>query len=291
VYTASRSTFFVDRDSGFSGTVKMPTNHPNYRASNPEKLDMVQELDLAIRSGSFVKQAEARAGGGHPQLVVLCDIVALRDKATGNGITIRELGPITTDNEHYYLPGFGLPILAKEYQIPPLEAAQLEAELSARSTALFMLRYGKFHESPHGQNKLYQLTAEMKPTGTVIIRDMGDATFVEPVARALGFGHDVDQALQAGDNVTESCPNLWHITIPGLDHTGYLTHTELMGQKPYFEQIFCSVVARELAGSSHEFGAVAANVSTIAEMDALLRNPAGQAALNAYGRNVLHNPI
>lgn len=291
-YTASRSTYFTDKDTGYVGTVKMPTDHPNYNArQNTEKLDMTHELDLVMRNGTFVKEAEARAGGHHPKLIILCDIAALRDKASGNGITLRELGPIATDQDHYYMPGFGLPFLGKANGMDALDASKLEAELSGTSTALFMLRYGKFHESPHGQNKVYQLGKDMKPTGTVLIRDMGDSTFVEPIARALGFGPDVDKALKIGDNVYDTCPNLWHITIPGMDHTGYLNQTQLMGQKPSFEKAFCTAVKQELHGLSGEFDLDAEHVVTMAEMDALLRSSVGEQALNAYGRKVLHNPI
>jgi len=291
-YTASRSTFFEDAATGFQATVKMPTDRPNYGASaNPEKLDMTQELDLVMRNGTFVKEAEARAGGHHPQLIILCDVAALRDKATGNGITIRELGPIATDEDHYYMPGFGLPFLAKANGVSPLDASRLEAELSGTSTALFMLRYGKFHESPHGQNKLYQLDQDLKPTGTVLIRDMGDSTFVEPIARALGFGPDVDKALKIGDNVYESCPNLWTNTISGLDHTGYLNYTQLHGEKPSFEKAFCATVTKELGGRSSQFDHAAAGVVTMAQMDALLQSSAGVEALRAYGAAVLHNAV
>jgi hypothetical protein len=120
---------------------------------------------------------------------------------------------------------------------------------------------------------------------------MGDSTFVEPIARALGFGQDVDKALAIGDNVYDTCPNLWHITIPGLDHTGFLKQTYLMGEKPTFEKTFADTVKAELKGLCPAFDDAAKTVVTMAAMDDLLRSPVGVQALGAYGRTVLHNPV
>lgn len=303
-YTASRSTLFISAHKRFLGTVKMPTNRPNHGAAEePHKVDLTFELEAAVRVSSHITAADARAGGPHPDLEIIRDTMAIIDAKTQNGSSVRELTPILNDTEHLIMPGMGIMQLAEANGWTPEEAVALEAKLSGKKKALYLLRYGRWMDSPHGQNTLYQLGVQphpnkagesmLVPTGKVLLRDVGgDSGFVEPIARALGFTAAVDGAVGEGAELFEKTPaNDWPITIAGMDASGFVSYTQLINARPLQDLSFCDTVRAELRGLNHEFDAAAQGVDTIEGMDCLLRGAVGQRALAAYGKVRLRNPI
>ena len=48
------------------------------------------------------------------------------------------------------------------------------AEAVGRAKATLLVRYGLQYETPNPQNVLMQLDAELRPTGAIVLRDLGD---------------------------------------------------------------------------------------------------------------------
>ena len=56
----------------------------------------------------------------------------------------------------------------------------------AKSAAEVVARTGIWYDSPHGQNFLVELTKDLKPTGRIVLRDLGDIYINKQVMEALG---------------------------------------------------------------------------------------------------------
>jgi hypothetical protein len=95
-----------------------------------------------------------------------------------SGFVVRDLRPLQ-DGCHY-LPALSIPWVGR--QIASLHGERFDlfwgrhyATAVGRAKALFLARYGLQYETPNPQNILVQLDATLRPTGALVLRDLGDA--------------------------------------------------------------------------------------------------------------------
>lgn len=122
-------------------------------------------------------------------------------KGYGDGVVIRDLSCL--DRNKIYLPMVSIPFVTKRLRALKGRFAGLSskawrehwavhfAKNLGRAKAILLMRYGMQMETPNSQNFLIelergsQLGAEPKPTGCIVLRDLGDAHLVKDVVWAL----------------------------------------------------------------------------------------------------------
>jgi hypothetical protein len=199
--TASRSYIVVDPVSGAQFSAKVSTN----RTGGAWK-DKKQTFDDARQVRLMDDYVSDIFRHSPPRYFVYMDepaVFGLED--IDQGMIIRSLVDLPKANGKYYAPGFA--ILHEEmgkklaringsndpeaywrehYNLP---LARALAELAAKT--------GVAYDSPHSQNFLVELDANMKPTGRIVLRDLGDVYVNYDFVRAMGrrdvavfFEHD-----------------------------------------------------------------------------------------------------
>lgn len=258
-YTASRSMVVTTNGRTFS--VKMPTDTPNQGGVEPAKADLRKEVDIALVRGRHARDVE-RERGKIDGLQLMPDVCSVWEKTSGNGFVVRDISAIADDDKHYYLPGFGIVEHGKACGLSPEAIAETEAKLAGASKARMLVHYGLWSKSPHGQNKLYQLDANLDPTGGAVIRDLSDTSFIGPIAEALGFGDVLDAERAAGHQILETIPEDWPITIAGLDASGDVSYGVWMAARPAHDRALidtCCDLLEDLAPQR-------SSITTLAEL-------------------------
>lgn len=191
--TASRSLVMITERYNLL-SLKLPTNHPNFdRALQPSKSDMREEIISSIIISDHIA-AMNELGGAAPELILLREVLAVRDKTTRNGFTVRDLTPLQTGYD--YIPGYSLPYEATETQ-------ERAPAIVGRAEALLLLNYGVQHFNPHGQNILLQKNSDDTLSGTVVFRDLADAQVFSPILRALSLEDELTIYRQIPGFITE----------------------------------------------------------------------------------------
>ncbi len=185
--TASRSTFFG------AVSVKIPTQFPN-PTWTPEnkKILVIDDVRESLPRTRLINAIDTRLG--RPKgLVLLKDVMAIHDHATGNAILIRDTSPLL--DGHHYMPAFSTPevgkVIARKLGVD-FEPYWMKhyAYSWGRTKALLLIRYGLVLESSHEQQWLLQMKIDEKrqilvPTDVNAVRDLGDTLFVGPIAEMI----------------------------------------------------------------------------------------------------------
>jgi hypothetical protein len=102
---------------------------------------------------------------------------------------VRDLAPLC--DGHLYLPAFSIPFVGRA--IASLSGDSFAAfwgagyaEPVGRAKAKLLARYGLQYQTPNPQNILVQLGARLRPTGTIVFRDLADTDFATDAADACG---------------------------------------------------------------------------------------------------------
>lgn len=189
-FSASRSLFFHS-DNGDLYSLKAPTNDPH---NNPDhvqmgKADLSKSVQISYQRSLHVQQVDQQVGiDSHFQ--VLLDTLTVSAVSGGNGFVIRDLRPL--QDGFYYLPAFSIPYVGfgiarrNGRDFRDLWGDSWAGDLG-RSKAKFLLRYSLQMKTPNAQNMLIQLDGNLRPTGKMFFRDIGDSSYVEFVAKGLGF--------------------------------------------------------------------------------------------------------
>jgi hypothetical protein len=174
-------------------TVKTPTDHPNGLEGELEahKVRTREDIREAILRSRHFREVDERLGDD-PVLIKLLDVFAMIDKASGDGILIRDVSIISDGN--YYLPALSIPYVGRAIaEINGQPFAEFWAENYAaklgRAKARMLLRYGTQMVTPNAQNFLIRMDRNLSPLPQIVARDLPDSYFVAPIAEALGF-HD-----------------------------------------------------------------------------------------------------
>lgn len=149
-----------------------------------------------------------------PDVLVLPEILTVTEDlgdSPGDGFQVRDLSRLRTD--HVYFPALSIPyvgagapvafgVLADRWagRDDDAWAAFWEQHYAARLGAVkaaLLIRYGLQLGTPNSQNFLLEFDATMRPTGRIVVRDLGDAMLHTEVVWALfGSGGAPPQTLK-----------------------------------------------------------------------------------------------
>jgi len=205
-HSASRSLFLTG--SPVPASIKLPTDRPSRHVWDGNKAMLWEELALAVRRTNYLK-ARDRTLGSDPQITFLPEVLAIRDRSSGNGFLVRDLSPLSDGST--WMPAFSLP-----YRRP--ELLEKYSASMGRLKARLLIRYGIQLDQPHPQNFLLQLGPDGQPTGKIAIRDLSDqVVFVDWMAENIG----------AHDQVLKDRATTWNIPAEGIPFPPPNTPTDI----------------------------------------------------------------
>jgi hypothetical protein len=183
-FTSSRTLVVVGAPGGALCSVKLPTDHPHHDFLQPEKTKLREEAGDALRWAALFERVDA-AIGPDPSLLLIREVIAAMVPGSESGFLVRDLSPLQDGS--FYLPALSLPWWGR--QIASLHGAGFEefwarcyAEAVGRAKAKLLTRYGLQYDTPNPQNLLVQLGRDLRPTGVIVLRDLGDLNPVAPLS-------------------------------------------------------------------------------------------------------------
>jgi hypothetical protein len=179
-FTSSRTLAVVPDPGEPAFSVKLPTDHPHPDFVQPEKTHLREEAEDAIRIAALIHRVDAVLGAA-PDLRMVKEAITVLVPGTDAGFVVRDLRPL--QDGCFYLPALSIPWVGR--QIARLHGEGFDhfwgrhyAAPVGRAKALFLARYGLQYETPNPQNILVQLDPALRPTGVMVLRDLGDADSV-----------------------------------------------------------------------------------------------------------------
>lgn len=161
-------------------SMKLPTDHPHPDFVQPEKTRLRAEALAAIRIAALIHRVDA-ALGPDPALAIVREAITVLVPETEHGFVVRDLRPL--QDGHHHLPALSIPWVGR--QIARHHGESFEAfwgrhyaASAGRAKARLLARYGLQYETPNPQNIMVRLDAELRPTGTIVMRDLGDTDTV-----------------------------------------------------------------------------------------------------------------
>lgn len=192
-HTTSRS--MVTTIDGKVYGLKMPTNRPfgPNRMEQMNKAFPKESMLSSMRRTEIIEKIDATLGPD-PELILLKDIFTVTEKSTGHGFSLRDLRPL--NDGHLYFPAHMIPSLGEEIaRKNGSHTAEFFKQHWARPLgklqAKLLFRYGMEFNPINPQNFLIQLDRNLKPTGKLACRDLGDTFLVESIAKAIGLGDEL----------------------------------------------------------------------------------------------------
>ena len=169
-------------------------------------------IDACLRSDlvTYIDEQVGHDSASDPHLLLQKELLTVTEVNPGNrdepgdGFQVRDIACL--DPGMRYLPPISIPFLDLELTERRSRYEALDdrgwvefwekayAANLGRAKALFLLRYALQMGSPNGQNFLIELTPALKPTGRIVMRDLGDAQLYREVAWALCGDRDSQPA-------------------------------------------------------------------------------------------------
>jgi hypothetical protein len=180
--TASRSMILVNPENGVTFSLKVSTNKTGGRWT--DKKQTWKDARQVRKMNKYVKAMFPKME--NETLVILNEPLAMGIEELDQGMVLRSLNAISEDT-HYYMPAFsalhgeeGLRIAKLNGSNNPVSYWEKHMVVPvANAMAEFFSKTGAWYDSPHAQNFLIELDLDMKPTGRIILRDLGDSYLLE----------------------------------------------------------------------------------------------------------------
>ena len=176
-YTSSRTLVVVQPREKALFSLKLATDRPHPDFHQPEKTRMREEVNDALVWVDLIARIDGMLGAD-PSLLVVKEVFGVFAPRTETAFLVRDLRAF--QDGHHYLPALSIPWVGR--QIARARGERFEefwgrhyAEAVGRAKARFFVRYGLQFETPNPQNVLVQLDARLRPTGAIVLRDLGDA--------------------------------------------------------------------------------------------------------------------
>lgn len=201
--TASRSYIVEHPVSKVQFSVKASTNVTGGNWKD-KKQHYQDAFDIRMVS-DFVQDVQDRVGFDH--LKIMYEPAVLGILEIDQSTVVRELAGLEK-GQFKYVPGFsvlyetvGREIAEKNGSRDPAKFWQQHyvAPL-AKAAAEFFAKTGIWLDSPHSQNFLIELDKNDRPTGKIVLRDLGDIYLHRPTLVALGRG-DIAKKFSEQKNV------------------------------------------------------------------------------------------
>jgi hypothetical protein len=203
-FTSSRTLVLAPERGEPACSVKLPTDHPHPDFEQPEKTHLREEAEDAIRIAALIRRIDA-AIGIDPALRIVGESITVLVPGSEHGFVVRDLRPL--QDGHFYLPALSIPWVGR--QIASLHREPFElfwgrhyAESIGRAKATLLARYGLQYDTPNPQNVLVQLDENLRPTGAIVLRDLGD---VNSLMREVAEGENPWGAMQAAPKPETPC--------------------------------------------------------------------------------------
>lgn len=176
-YTSSRTLVVVEPRERALFSLKLATDRPHPDFHQPEKTKMREEVNDALMWVDLIARVDGMLGAD-PHLHVVKEVFGVLVPRSETAYLVRDLRAFR--DGHYYLPALSIPWVGR--QIARARDERFEsfwgryyAEAVGRAKARFFVRYGLQYETPNPQNVLVQLDGRLRPTGAIVLRDLGDA--------------------------------------------------------------------------------------------------------------------
>ncbi|AUN97403.1 hypothetical protein DOM21_14445 [Bacteriovorax stolpii] len=189
--TASRSMILVNPTNGASFSLKVSTDKTGGKWTDKKQTwaDALQVRNMNRYLQETLPKMDT------PTLVIMDEPLAMGIKELDHGMIMRSLNDLPEDG-HYYLPAFSALHDVEGARITKLNGATDPVrfwdkhlnEPIARAMAEYFAATGSWYDSPHAQNFLVELDRDMKPTGRIVLRDLGDTYLLEDFVKNTKFG-------------------------------------------------------------------------------------------------------
>jgi hypothetical protein len=176
-FTSSRTLAMPGPESGAAlFSLKLATDHPHPDFLQPEKTRLREEALGAVEWADLIARVDAALGPPRSCALIGEVLVALVRDAE-SGFLVRDLRLF--QDGHHYLPALSVPWVGRQIARlhgEPFDAfwARHFAERVGRTKAELLARYGLWFETPNPQNVVIQLDRRLRPTGRLVVRDLGD---------------------------------------------------------------------------------------------------------------------
>ncbi len=190
--TASRSMIIVNPENGATFSLKVSTNKTggNWTDKKQTWVDAQQVRRMNAWIGEVMSNMKTDS------LVIMDEPLAMGIKEIDQGMIMRSLNDVPK-NGHYYMPGFSVLHSGEGARIAKLNGATNVADFwdkhynqpLANALAEFFAYTGAWYDSPHSQNFLVELDKNMKPTGRIVLRDLGDTYLLADFANNTKYKH------------------------------------------------------------------------------------------------------
>ena len=188
--TASRSMILVNPDNGATFSLKVSTNLTGGKWS--DKQQTWKDAQQVRRMNKYVKATLPKMHTEH--LVIMDEPLAMGIKELDQGMIMRSLNDLPNDT-HYYIPAFSIMHEKEGVRIAKLNGAtdpvkfwdQHLVQPLANAMAEYFAVTGAWYDSPHAQNFLVELDQDMKPTGRMVLRDLGDSYLLKDFVENTNF--------------------------------------------------------------------------------------------------------
>jgi hypothetical protein len=190
--TASRSMILVNPDNGATFSLKVSTNKTGGKWTDKKQTwaDAVQVRSMNKYVSSTLPNMKTET------LVILDEPLAMGIAELDQAMILRSLNDLPSD-EHFYLPAFSALHEKVGDEIAKLNGSKNTVQFweknlvepLANAMAEYFAYTGAWYDSPHAQNFLIELDRDMKPTGKVVLRDLGDAFLLQEFVENTKFAH------------------------------------------------------------------------------------------------------
>jgi len=176
-FTSSRTLALPGPESGARlASLKLATDHPHRAFLQPEKTRLREEAVDAVAWVRVIDRIDHRLEPLEG-VALVSEVLVVLVVGGESGFMVRDLRLF--QDGHYYLPALSIPFVGP--QIARSLGEDFEAlfgehfaEAVGRAKARLFARYGLWYETPNPQNLLLQLDRDLRPTGTLVFRDVGD---------------------------------------------------------------------------------------------------------------------
>lgn len=188
--TASRSMILVNPFNGAAFSLKVSTNLTGGKWS--DKKQTWADASQVRRMNKYVSSTIPNMKTEN--LVIMDEPLAMGIKELDQGMIVRSLNDLPEDT-HHYIPAFAIMHENEGARIAKLNGAtdpvkywdKHLVEPLAKAMAEYFSITGAWYDSPHAQNFLVELDNNMKPTGRIVLRDLGDSYLLEDFVKNTKF--------------------------------------------------------------------------------------------------------
>jgi len=236
--TASRSYIVEDPKTKTQFSLKVSTNKTGGNWTD-KKQEAADAFDARRSMDYVMKEGEKRP---YQHFKVMDEPAAFGIEKIDQGMLVRELNDLP-DGKRHYLPGFSAVHGKTGRELALLNGSTDPAAFwnehynkpLARSLAELAAKTGVAFDSPHSQNFLIELDDKFRPTGKIVLRDLGDIYLTPEIVRANGG--DALVKSWPRENVTTGRVNAYVGTLHGNEFPDWMDNAvyEKWGKDFYVE--------------------------------------------------------